>query len=135
MSRMKYTFCSLLGILLLAGCTPNEATVSGKVTLDGTPLAKGNIAFYGGEKSALAMGSIDSSGNYQLLTGTATGLKPGSYQVTVVANDVIEPTQPFGSPMPKLITPPKYSDGATSGLTAEVKPGSNVHNFDLKSMP
>ena len=48
---------ALLAVLMLAGCTPNEATVSGKVTLDGAPLAKGNIAFYGGEKAALAMGS------------------------------------------------------------------------------
>ena len=123
----------LLSALLLAGCNNNHATVTGNITLDGKPLAKGNIAFYAPGKAPLALGSIDARGNYVLQTGTANGLQPGLYQVTIIANDVIAPTGPFGSPMPKLITPPKYSDGETSGLTADVKPGSNRHNFELVS--
>lgn len=132
--KIAGSFC-LLFALLLAGCGGKPSTVSGKVTLDGKPLTKGDIAFYMGGNAALAMGSIDASGNYTLRTGTEKGLTPGIYQVSIVATDVLEPTQPLGSPVPKLLTPPKYGNPATSGLTAEVKPGSNTHNFDLVSTP
>ena len=135
MSAWKILSCCLVGLFLLTGCGSDAATVSGKVTLDGKPLAKGNIAFYSGGSAALATGSINSSGNYTLQTGTDKGLTPGNYQVTVVANDVVEPAQEFASPIPKLITPAKYSSVSTSGLTAEVKPGSNTFNFDLVSTP
>lgn len=135
MSAWKNFGVCVVGLLLLAGCGSSSATVSGKVTLDGKPLTKGNIAFYGGGAAALATGSIDSSGNYTLLTGTDRGLTPGSYQVTIVANDIIEPTNELTPLMPKLITPAKYSNASTSGLTAEVKAGSNTHNFDLQSKP
>jgi hypothetical protein len=135
MSAWKMIAVCVVGLLLLAGCGSSAATVSGKVTLDGKPLTKGSIAFYGGGAAALATGSIDSSGNYTLLTGTERGLTPGSYQVTIVANDIIEPTNELTPLMPKLITPAKYSNATTSGLTAEVKAGSNTYNFDLQSAP
>jgi hypothetical protein len=135
MSAWKILSGCVVGLFLLAGCGRSAATVSGKVTLDGQPLTKGEIAFYPGENGALVLGSIDGNGNYTLSTGTAKGLAPGKYQVTIVANDVLEPTQKFASPVPKLITPAKYSTASTSGLTAEVTAGSNTKNFDLKSTP
>jgi hypothetical protein len=134
MSAAKLTVGCLLFCMFLTGCNENHATVSGRITLDGVPLRKGDVAFYS-PGSAVATSAIDADGNYELQTGTAPGLQPGSYQVTVVANDIIEPTQPFGSLMPKLITPPRYSIGSTSGLTAEVKPGHNTHNFNLTTAP
>jgi len=135
MTAGKIFSCCVVGLLLLAGCGSKVATVSGKVTLDGKPLTKGDVAFYAGGAAALATGSIDSSGNYTLRTGTDRGLTPGNYQVTIVANDIVEPTTEFAPLMPKLITPAKYSSASTSGLTAEVKAGSNTHNFDLQSSP
>ncbi|WP_425615520.1 carboxypeptidase-like regulatory domain-containing protein [Anatilimnocola sp. NA78] len=127
----------LFGALLFTatGCTSAEATVSGTVTLDGQPLTKGDVSFTSTADKPLAYGAIDSSGRYQLQTGTTKGIAPGSYQVTIVANEVIIPTDPYASPIPKLLTPAKYSVPAKSGLTAEVKPGANKFDFDLKSMP
>jgi hypothetical protein len=124
----------LLGVLFLVGCGGNPATVSGKVTLDGQPLTKGDISFYAAG-SACANGQIDASGNYSLHTGTDEGLQPGTYQVAIVANDILMPTQPYGSPIPKLITPPQYSNVTTSGFTAEVKPGKNTFNFEMVTTP
>jgi hypothetical protein len=39
----------------------------------------------------------------------------------------------FGNPANFVAIPAKYNDSATSGFTAEIKPGSNDGvNFDLK---
>ncbi|QDU30764.1 hypothetical protein ETAA8_59120 [Anatilimnocola aggregata] len=122
------------GLLALVGCQGPISTVEGQVTLDGQPLSRGDISFYA-PGGALANGAIDVSGRYRIQTGTERGLTPGTYRVVVVANDVILPTEPGGAPMPKLITPAKYSDPATSGFTAEVKPGHNKFDFELKSSP
>jgi hypothetical protein len=119
--------------LIFVGCGGAKSTVSGRVTLDSKPLTTGDVAFYAGEGTALAIGHIDSSGYYQLQTGTEKGLQPGTYQVTVVASEVIEPTTPFASPTPRLLTPPKYGNVETSGLIVEVKPGANRFDIDLRS--
>jgi len=129
-----------LGMLLMVlsvatGCTSAEATVSGKITLDGKALDKGDVSFTSTSGGPLAYGAIDSNGQYQLQTGTGKGVSPGSYQVTVVANEVLTPTDPSAPLIPKLITPARYSVPATSGLTAEVKPGANTFDFELKSQP
>lgn len=125
---------SCLGLFLLVGCSNNAASVSGKVTLDGKPLTKGGVSFYA-SGAAAASGQIDASGNYTLSTGTEKGLQPGNYQVTIVANETILPIDQFASPVPKLITPAKYSNATTSGLTAEVKRGKNTFDFNLVSTP
>ena len=133
MSALKLLGCCLR-LFLFVGCSNHAASVSGNVTLDGKPLTKGDISFYA-SGAAAASGQIDASGNYTLSTGTEKGLQPGSYQVTIVANDIIEPTDKFASLIPKLITPAKYSNATTSGLTAEVKSGKNTFDFNLVSTP
>jgi hypothetical protein len=122
---------------LLAGCSgPNDASVSGTVTLDGQPLTTGNVSFYpDGGSGAPANGQIDSSGRYSLSTGTDAGLAPGKYVAVVIATK--EPPQQYdakgGEIPPIVITPAKYTDTSTSDLRFEVKAGKNDITLALQS--
>jgi hypothetical protein len=126
--------------LLLTGCGGPAATVSGTITLDGKPFmtsaAKGSVNFISSD-GAMAQAPLDSSGHYNLAIGKETGTKPGQYKVVVVATELPlrDPMQPSMVPIPKVLTPERYGASATSDLTADVKNGSNVLNFDLKSTP
>lgn len=119
----------------LAGCGGSQGRVSGQVSVDGKPLTKGDISFSPTGDGVAATGQINASGNYSLLVGTSADIPPGSYRVTVVAVEPIAPTAEHLEPLPTLLTPKKYSNAATTDLTAEVKAGSNTFNFDLKSSP
>jgi hypothetical protein len=129
--------CISASVLIAAGCSgPNAASVSGSVTLDGQPLTTGMVSFYpDGGNGAPASGSIDSSGNYSLSTGTDVGLAPGKYVAIVVATK--EPPQPYdktGSENPPIpITPGKYASTTTSDLHVEVKAGKNTVPLALQS--
>ena len=128
---------SVLSLLLLfSGCSgPNAASVSGSVTLDGQPLTTGMVSFYPAGDGTPATGSIDSSGNYSLSTGTDIGLAPGKYIAIVVATK--DPPQLYdktGAEIPPIpITPAKYGNTNTSDLRVEVKPGKNTVPLTLVS--
>jgi len=95
------------------------------------PIAHGTVVFCGPDAAA-GVGNIDGNGHYTLKTGTADGVAPGEYTVTVSA---FKPP-PAGSidPVPpQLITPEKYNRVETSDLKAEVSPGQNTCNFELTS--
>lgn len=118
---------SLTGLFFgqAVGCSSKEAEVSGAVTLDGQPLTLGIVTFHPQSSGPLATGQIQADGNYHLETGTDEGLAVGSYLVTVEATEVSPPVNNQTEAIPKLLTPEKYRDKAKSGLTAEVKAGSN----------
>jgi hypothetical protein len=141
-------------VLLLAGCGDSTGLakrypVSGQVSYKGAPLAKGNINFIPTETAAVsrvATGPID-NGYYSLTTATVNdGAFPGTYTVTITSteadltevkanmkggsghqDDVVRSTR--GA---KSLIPEKYGFPDQSGLTAEVKSGSNSFNFALK---
>ena len=129
----------LLGLTLLlflfCGCGGGmPATVSGKVTLDGQPLPTGNVAFHPVAGGPIAVGSIQSSGVYQVNTGTSAGLAPGEYQVTVLATKDLPAEIPGQAPLPpEPITPAKYHNKETSGFQFTIKPGGNMIDLPLKS--
>ncbi|MFM7041766.1 MAG: hypothetical protein ACKO35_06220, partial [Planctomycetaceae bacterium] len=52
---------------------------------------------------------------------------------TVVAVAATAPTRPDAETVPVPITPQKYGDVATSGLTFDLKPGENTIDIDLVS--
>jgi len=117
-------------VLLALGCSGQQASVSGVVTLDGKPLDRGAVSFHAVEGGPTAVGPIDQSGRYQLRTGEDHGLPAGEYLVTVVANEDSVLPDNFASPLPgKLITPIQYGSTATTNLKETVAPGSN--NIDL----
>jgi hypothetical protein len=137
--RMFARAARVLAILFAAaatGCSPNAASVSGTITLDGQALAAANVSFHpDGGSGAPAYGQSDANGRYSLSTGSDAGLAPGKYVAVVVATK--EPPQPYdatGSEVPPIpITPAKYGNVSTSDLRVEVKPGKNDLPLALQS--
>lgn len=127
------------GVMLVcavAGCGRGGARVSGTVTLDGRPLDTGSVQFHPAAAGPVAYGTIDAQGRFTLTVGAATSpVPPGRYTATVVAVAATAPTNPNAETVPVPITPRKYGDVATSGLTFNLKPGENTIDIDLVSSP
>jgi len=132
-------FLIIVSLLALGGCGDGMGTVSGTVTLDGSPLAKADVAFVrewsvgmeadvsaplqGPERSAY--GRTDSSGEYSVTQRLdETTIVPGKYVVQIT----LEATEE--NPDPPVI-PAKYNEN--SELAREVAPGPNTFDFDLNS--
>ncbi len=126
-------------LLVAAGCgSAYDATVSGEVTLDGSPVGKGAVAFISTAGGPPAYAQIDASSRYEVFTGKEAGLPPGSYGVTVVSREppAVERTKLGGPPPPgKSITPEWYQNASTSGLNFTVEPGHNEINLELTTTP
>ncbi len=117
------------------GCSKYDARVSGSVTLDGKVLDRGMVAYYPKDGGTVAYGVIENDGSYYLMTGRDTGLPPGDYDVTVVANEQPE-RQPgdSGPPPPgKRLTAQYVSDRSTTDLHYTVQPGRNDIDLELFS--
>ena len=133
MSLRIVATCLVWLLFTAIGCSTQDSQVSGTVTLDDQPLPLGTVAFHPQEAGPIAFGQVNSSGRYSLNTGTESGLKPGSYAVTIEATEIVEPTPGNPEPLPKLLTPAKYRDKQVSGLIVEVKPGKNDIPLKLHS--
>jgi len=126
----KDLFGLLMLLLLCMGCGGKPASVSGVVTLDGEPIAKGVVGFTPVSGGMRATGLVQSDGSYELNTNKASGLEVGEYIATVVAREP-GPETAQGPPMPgKFITPRRYAQSDTSGLQFKVEPGFN--RIDIK---
>ncbi|HZN35370.1 MAG TPA: hypothetical protein VFB80_16185 [Pirellulaceae bacterium] len=139
---MFQRFCvSLAGAvcLTLAGCGGGSGEkftpVTGKVTVGGAPLASGAVTFHpdgtkGNKTQHIPVGSLDAEGKYKLMSATIEGAPPGWYKVTVVAQQPIDPANPYAPP--KHIINPKFSDAATSGFAVEVKEAAAPGAYDFE---
>jgi hypothetical protein len=123
MSPRAYWLLLFVGLVLLPGCgKPTVASVKGKVTCNGKPVAQAVVTFAPvptGEKDVepgkAGTGFTDAEGNYVLSTyKPLDGARVGQHRVTVTLDD----TNP---------APCKRS----KQLTLEVKPGDNEHNIEL----
>lgn len=126
-------------LVVLAGCGSSTASVSGSISLDGQPLVgsetvRVTVMFYpeSGD-GAPAAAKVDQSGRYTLSTGAQAGVAPNNYVVAISANQVIPANSGGGMPSMRPLTSPDYANPKLSGLKAEVKPGRNTIDFDLKS--
>lgn len=130
---MKALFQLLFVVLPLGlcGCGGNVSTVSGKVTLEGNILDKGDIGFHQAEGMIVSTTRINPDGSYKI--GAEAKTLPGNYKVVIIANEVSIAKGPGNVPMPTRITPLAYSSKEQTPLKAELKAGSNEFNFDLKS--
>lgn len=130
--------CLLFALTVMLGCGNSLPTVSGRLTLDGQPLAASDtvrvtIMFYPEGGGAPAAALADSSGRYELATGGREGIAAGRYVAVISATESSPST---GGTAPKrVLTPAKYADPKQSGLQVKVMPGSNTFNFDLNSEP
>jgi hypothetical protein len=144
MPRTPCSLAILLLSLLTVGCGGGSTTaaVSGRVTYKGKPVPKANVSFVPAEGTGrAASGFTDDGGRYTLGTlSTSDGAAPGKYRVGVIARGPDRPPKPgeTGSGMPgemmpgDPVIPVKYFTPDTSGLTFEVKRGSNRYDIDLK---
>lgn len=81
----------------LAGCGGSESRPTGKVVLDGAPVARANIRFEPTCEGCQGsfVGLTDEEGTYRLDYGARTGIPPGAAKVTVS-----RALLPDGSPLP-----------------------------------
>jgi hypothetical protein len=124
------------GLLVSSGCSaarrkpPERATVSGKVTLDGKPIADGEVIFL-----ALSGEAVDrlpiANGGFQ---GSVTvGQQRVQFASFTTVKRAIFPDKPPETVRENSL-PARF--GSESTLTADIKPGDNPPlSFELKSQP
>jgi hypothetical protein len=149
-----------LTLLGLVGCGSgvNSIPVTGKVTLDGTPISGAVITFQPveGGTGMPAVGTTDSSGQYTVTDmrseSLGSGAVAGEYKVGVMwykpdPNDTSQATGETAGDAntdddkashqqvsgPDSLLPVAYNSPDSSGLTASVKAGSSTFDFDLVS--
>jgi hypothetical protein len=125
--------------LFVAGCGGGGGTVSGTVTLDGTPIkgGVGVVTFHPVGGGPAAMGAVTADGTYTVAIGTETAVPAGEYLVTVeyteTATSEPGPGPPKPPPPPRRLTPEKYANKDTTDLRVPVKAGGNKIPLELKS--
>ena len=147
----KFSVVLLLAILVafVPACGSKKIKtegVTGKVTLDGQPLANATVFFTPADGSGgnEASGMTDANGVYKLQTllGAAdAGTTPGKYLVSFTCFEEVDTgktrTDEDGKELPitedRSVIPQKYNSFKTSGFEAEVVKGANTFDFDLQS--
>lgn len=132
----------LLASVLVLGQGCGTATrlvpVTGKVELDGNPLAGAVIAFIptGDTLGTGASGRTEADGRYQLQTRQGKGVMPGTYKVTISrwlrpdGSDPLPDVPPIESDAREIL-PPRYSNAEETVLTAVVPENGATIGFPL----
>lgn len=132
------------------GYTGPRGQVTGKVTVDGQPLAKGCQVYFQADKGGYtAAGVVGDDGQYTVAYAGGSGLPIGDYRVQLSpplvvdpapAATPVDPTQMAGrmklsakSKRPEEAGPfpSKYLSMETSGMKFRVEANQNTANFDL----
>jgi hypothetical protein len=152
-------FTALLIELFLSGCSgsgagkrSNVCKVTGKVTMNGAPVASANVSFVPKDKQPAAFARTNADGTFSLTTiDPNDGAAPGDYVVLVSKNVVVAQPIPSheafiagrgagapqhdaaGAPPVTSALPEKYSLAEASDLKATVSDkGPNEFTFELK---
>jgi hypothetical protein len=127
-------------LLLLAGCGPSRlAHVSGRVTLDGKPLANAAVVFQpvadkdNPNPGPGSGGLTDADGRYTLtLTGTKTrGVVLGKHKVRITLVPQTDSADDRPPPKPSKPIPSRYNRDTT--LEWNVTGGTDAADFPLTS--
>jgi len=126
-----------LALCLLTGCGSGKSRVEGTVTLDGSPVDGGVIAFFpAGTSEQHDAGHAEiKDGKYSV--EETKDLKPGNYRVEISWNKPTGKKVPTpGDPDIKMdqvhqVIPAKYNTKST--LSETLTSGTNKKDFDLKS--
>jgi hypothetical protein len=136
--RVHLWLLLLSGLFVLtAGCSsggPDIASVSGRVTMDGKPLANATVVFVP-ENGRPAGARTDADGNYVLnFTEGRQGAMPGKNTVRITTQREAEADENGKTVVPasKETIPVEYNSESTLTFTVEPKK-KNVAKFDLKS--
>ena len=114
---------------VLAGCGggPSIGDVSGEVKFAGKPLAGASVIFFYSNNKAITS-EIADDGKYNL-----KGVATGPAKIAIFTPLAIEFPGGLGGPQKTVPTiPAKYHDREQSGLTLNVKSGSQIHNIPLE---
>ncbi|MFM8283308.1 MAG: hypothetical protein ACKOCW_07085 [Planctomycetaceae bacterium] len=136
-----------------AGCSggpkrPPTVKVTGKVTMNGTPVPGATVSFQPSATGGrAAVGITDGAGQYVLTTFEAgDGAIAGDYGVAIVksetgaaaglssnanSDDYVPPEGLKEPPPAKSLIPPRFGSPRESGLRATVGGGSTTFDFDL----
>lgn len=111
---LAVAICAAVGLVGCGDGRPTRVPVSGRVTIDGKPLAKGYISVVpAGDR--VAEGNIGPDGRFTLKTYDAgDGCVVGKHKVLIVARDVLSPTKI------RWLAPPKYCELETTDLEVSV---------------
>lgn len=124
---------------LVAGCggpsdRPDLGTVSGVVTLNGTPLPNATVTFLP-DAGRSSVGITDESGRYELkYTHDAAGAKVGPHTVSISTLSASSSSEVSGGSEVAASgeqVPPQYNVQST--LKEDVQAGANTIDFDLES--
>ncbi len=146
--KIYQSFIVVLFCALLAGCSDDPygptGKVTGKLTLDGKPLAAGHaVSFMQMEQGFLAYGITDAEGNFEVKSWNAGAMPVGKYHVMIAppggdadtsslsAEERFEQGQASGREKPTF--PGRYRETTTSGLQYDIAEGENHFDIDLKS--
>ena len=133
-----WAYLLLLAAIFGAGCSGEPlGQITGKVTLQGTPVTTGSVVFENIEQGISVNAPLEPDGSYTVKTYKRNGLPPGKYQIAISPRGfnhdgetqiIIRPTTVTASPS----IPKKYHTVDTSGLAKEVQVGENTFNFNLE---
>ena len=132
-ARMPLVACGgMLAVAVGVGCRPpTDGAISGTVSVDGTPAAKGSIAFVPTDGKSPPAGGEITDGRY------SARVAPGKARVEIRVPKVIgqrklydTPDSPFKQVLVESL-PRKYND--QSELTVDVSLGDNTRDFDLRT--
>jgi hypothetical protein len=134
----------------VVGCGAKTATVSGKVYLDGKLLKGGNVTFASSEGKGTVSTPIKEDGTYSREdvptgkvniaveteslnpanrpTGAMAYKPPGGQQAPAGLGGPMEDTSKRYTPIPE-----KYTTAERSGISIQVKSGTNPYDIQLKS--
>ena len=147
-------FMVLIGIGLTVGCgekLEDRAKVTGKITIDGAPVANGQICFYPVDGGRPSSGKIV-NGNYCLTTyEPGDGATIGEHVVTIKVVKEVETTAPSGVTGESSLVeqelhkssvalellflfPKVYADRKTSPIRRNVKNEDNVFDFEASEL-
>lgn len=154
-SVLALTLALIGSFAVSTGCGkqgPALAPVTGRVTLDGQPLAGVTVCFVHDGAPQWSFGQTDADGNFTLTTITEKdGAYLGANQVTVSqpadSSAASSQTPAAGVPTPDeyfkqlaksatkqaVVVPAKYQQLGASGLSADIKAGENVIDLALST--
>ncbi len=123
-----------MSLVALTGCgrgdAPELAAVTGKVTLDGSPLIGAEVGFFP-KSGRPAFATTNDKGEYTLqylegMPGAPVGENSVQIRRSAASGEGIDPKK-----QPAELSE-QYNDKTT--LAATVKPGPNTFNFELQTM-
>jgi hypothetical protein len=138
-------------VVVVSGCTGSESmgSVTGKVIYKGDKVPKGCLVSFVSDKGHAALGIVDGNGEYKLIMAGKPTVPAALYSVSVTVPGIQGPEMTddderkfmagdpetvakFAQKKQKPSIPDKYSDASQSGLSFEVKPGTNTYNIQLE---